>query len=724
MPNTQGYELVSEVTVQVLRELLKSAWKSADDTSGEGVISEKFEIPPGVNMGPYSVKEGTVQIPKDELGLEMDTNINGIEIKLGTTIHVEIDNPPIPSATFFDLTADIYIKTPIVTLDGDINVGVKLENLPTDSIEATITNGDPIGPITQAMVEEYVHEKLRHDPSFQTVYDQINIPFPPFNMKGRLELYDDESNPSKLTTVSFPQADKVLVSIPCYMRFFEITGEFSGVSLVSPMGITGIIELLSDYSTINDEVVANLSAATIELTNIQPAPGIEGTNYTSNSNLVDIYSPGGLETSIKTSFAIIAQTQLVQIGDVMETVPSVSQIEDFIEQELRKELDLRKEILIWEPQIPDDTDVEFSINDVTTQALNEGLAIAINDTGSGNPGDITFFIPDNRDFATAISRNEVVSQLEQARLNTFGNLPTRLDPVEGHDVNLNKLEFDLKSGAIDIEGEVTVIDAIAGSIDVDADFQADVDLEWEANPDGGQKIKPFVIGEPDVDLSLLAWILSFLIGFITFGIVGGIIVIVVLSIAENLAEKIGGEIVRDEISGQITGIGAWPQTLSHIGTIESSFANPIGIDSEGILFSGMLIITSKYALTSEDFAISNGPYFNIGGQLLSFNGGLDQANSNIMWDFDDGNSSIVRKPTHLYGKSGLYIAKLRVSVEGQGGVTTRHFAKIEVQNVAPQVYMPPTITSKEGEEISFIATFTDVNWLDTHTAYIDWCLLT
>ena len=43
----------------------------------------------------------------------------------------------------------------------------------------------------------------------------------------------------------------------------------------------------------------------------------------------------------------------------------------------------------------------------------------------------------------------------------------------------------------------------------------------------------------DVDLSLLAWIVSFLIGFITFGLVGGIIGIVIVAIVEGIAEKIG-----------------------------------------------------------------------------------------------------------------------------------------------------------------------------------------
>ncbi|MGB0949387.1 MAG: PKD domain-containing protein, partial [Marinirhabdus sp.] len=480
------------------------------------------------------------------------------------------------------------------------------------------------------------------------------------------------------------------------------------------------IEMLSDYSTVGDQVVAKLSEATIQLNDIQPAPGVEGTNYSSNVGLSDIVSPGILENAIKNNFALIAQSELTKIGDVQETVPSVSQIENFIEQEIRKELNTRKEILIWEPAPPSDTEVEISINDVTPQALNEGMAIAINNTGSGNPGAITFFVPNNRSFATAISKAEVISQMREARDETFGSLPTRLDPVEGKDVDLNNLDFKLKSGAIEASGDVTVIDAILGSIDVDANFSADIGMEWVDGDEGMQKINPFEIGEPDVDLSLLAWILSFLFGFITGGIIGVIIVAVVLSIVENIAERIGAAVVRDEVSGQVKEIGAWPQTLSNIGTVSARFENPINIDSDGIMFSGNIFVTSTHELTSEDFALSNGPYFNVGGQSLNFDGGLEKATSETLWDFDDGNMSIIRKPAHVYGKSGLYIAKLRVAVTEEGGVTTRHFAKVKVQNVAPQVFMPPTITANEGEEVPITATFTDANWLDTHTASIDW----
>jgi hypothetical protein len=136
-----------------------------------------------------------------------------------------------------------------------------------------------------------------------------------------------------------------------------------------------------------------------------------------------------------------------------------------------------------------------------------------------------------------------------------------------------------------MEGDVTVIDAILDSIDVDASFEEDVGLHWEDNPDGTQRIVSDP-GEPDVDLSLLAWIVSFLIGFITLGLVGGIIGLVVMMIVEGIAERIGGSLVRNSITNQVEGIGAWPSELVHIGDVDSRFENPIDISSEGIVMAG------------------------------------------------------------------------------------------------------------------------------------------
>ena len=85
---------------------------------------------------------------------------------------------------------------------------------------------------------------------------------------------------------------------------------------------------------------------------------------------------------------------------------------------------------------------------------------------------------------------------------------------------------------------------------------------------------------------MLAWILSLLLGFISGGLIGGVIAIVVMVVASNLASSIGGAVIKDDITKQITGIGAWPQTLEGIGTVQASFQNPIDIHADCSIFSG------------------------------------------------------------------------------------------------------------------------------------------
>lgn len=723
MPDTHGFEVVAEVTVGVLRQILQAAWKSGGDASGEGVIPEYVEIAPGLAFGPYAIADGTVQIPQDQLGLEMDTAINGVDVKLGLIVHVEIDNPPIPSAKFFDLTADVHVHAPVSTVDGTKNVGIVLTGLPAAAITAQITNGDPIGPITAAAITDYVHQRYQaNGAAFPHVIDPIPVSFPPFSMKARVELFDDASVAAQSITVEQPDPAHVKVNIPCHIRFYDITGNYFGVKLATPMGIEGTIVLLADYVEVPGQVTARLSTAAISLENVTPAGavyGSEGPNYTSNKTLL---AAGGydLEKLIKDQFVPAATAQLHNIGDANIFVPTMAQIEDFIAGQIRNELEKRKQFLVWQPEAPDGSDV--TINDVSPKALSDAMALGINDLGGADANALTNFIPAGRDFATAVSAQRVNEAIDSARHDqgvADDQLPHRYNDINGHDADLTDLDITLQTGAIHMEGSVTVIDAILDSIDVDADFSADAGMEWQDGEDGGQIIHPFVIGDPDVDLSLLAWIVSFLIGFITVGIVGAIIGVVVTAIAQRIASRVGGAIITDKITGTLKGIGAWPQTLDQIGTVTGRFLNPIDIDGGGVLMSGTLVVTSTRALTLVNPADSHGPYALNGGLPLHLNGGAALAHTDASWIFGDGQTANGRNPVHTYGDSGIYVAKLRVQVNESGGATTRHFAKITVANTPPHVTLGPDLTVAEGEEFELTGSFTDAEWLDIHRAWFD-----
>lgn len=724
MANTQGFEIVSELTQNTLLNLLRAAWKSADDESGEGVIPEMMDIPPGTAFGPYAVRAGTVQIPQSGLGLEMNVLLDGIDVLMNEVLfHVEIADPPIESATFFDLRANLRIPTPIRALE-EKDVYAIFEDLAPEAIDVTITSGDPIDPITTAAVEEYVYERFA-DPTFQRVIDPVPISFPPYSMDTRFELYGDPNDASKQINVSFPSANVIELEIPCYLRFYNITGSFGPITLATPMGTNGTVRVTAGYEETAENIIARFGSAVAVLENLQPATdATEAANYANNKNLISI---GGfdLDALIINGFAAPATSQIRnQIGDVTVAVPSLAAIEQFIGQQVRAELVSRRRIFIWRPDPPEDSDV--TVEDVTVAALPAALALGLNAGAGANADVLVNFVPANRDFAVALSSGRVLEALEDVKCETFSSLcgpnasPHTLDEqIEGKTVRLNRLSFSLRDGSIHMNGEVTVVDALLGCIDVDATFDADAGLRWIDNADGTQSIEPFLIGDPDTDLPWYAWLLAILTGLLTGGVIGLIIGIVIVAIVENVAEKIGARVARDEVSDQLKVLSAWPQNLDNIGEVEARFLNDIGISPDGILFAGNMIITSTYELALSSPAAGNGPYASIAAQAIQFNGGASEADTQVRWDFDDGQSALTRNPNHRYGKSGLYIAKHRVAVTQDGGVTTNYFAAAKVANVVPVVHLPAEIQLKEGEEFTITGWFTDQNWLDLHTAVFD-----
>jgi hypothetical protein len=131
MANTRGFEVVAQVTVGVLRQIYRDAWKNGGDESGPGTIPQRVSLGPPLGMGPYAVKDGEVVIPEAGLELDMAPDINGVEARLTAQVSVEIDNPPILSASLFNLVADIVIRAPVRVLDPVRNtVGLQLSGLP------------------------------------------------------------------------------------------------------------------------------------------------------------------------------------------------------------------------------------------------------------------------------------------------------------------------------------------------------------------------------------------------------------------------------------------------------------------------------------------------------------------------------------------------------------------------------------------------------------------
>jgi menaquinone-9 beta-reductase len=245
---------------------------------------------------------------------------------------------------------------------------------------------------------------------------------------------------------------------------------------------------------------------------LTPAEGVEGTNYTANKGIPFI---GGLLEPAIVSQLEDEGTVLAQgIGDSTIEVPTIAEIEQAIGDFFHQELESRDFISFWMPESVD----SFNVDDVTVKALNDALVIALNAGGGANVNAMTNFIPAGRDIAIALSGSKTQEIIDQARLDEGmddASLPKRFNEG-GKDVDLTELDVFLTSGAIRMEGEVTVIDAILGSIDVDADFWVNVGLRWEPNAalnaDGVQMME-HVILDKDVDPeeSVAFWIISIIL---------------------------------------------------------------------------------------------------------------------------------------------------------------------------------------------------------------------
>jgi PKD domain-containing protein len=709
MPNLGGFEVVGELTVGVLNQIFAGAWDN-------NIIPHSVDIPAGTPFGPYQLADGVVDIPRAGLQLAMDVPVNGVRITLACEVQVEIANPPIPSARFFNLTADVVARVPLGVLPGTIHVAALLGGIPRANVTATVTSGDPVGPVTVAAVEEFVHARYA-DGTIPSTVSQTGISLGALSADAWLDLYDDAAHPTHRITVAQPAAAKVAVRIPFHLKLYNLSLG------LSPCGVVGTLVLTSDFIVAAGSVTARLSTAAVTLENYAPAPANdavgsydnEGANYTINN----AGSGGFLENAVKTQLTARATAIAQTIGDIVVAVPTLAQIETFIADQAHSAIVGRGDVALWTPTPPPDGGV--TVTDVKPLALPDAIAFCLNNPG-GNTGAIANFIPPARSCAIALDGAKVIALIRE-QINKpeadggFGGIPRTFHDINGHDARVTRLDVSLRNGSIHFEGDVTVIDAIADSIDVDASFEAEVGLEW-VDEAGGQMLRPFVISQ-DVDLSLLAWILSFLIGFITFGIVGGIVGIVLTAVVEGIAEKIGGAIIRDDVTGQVKSIGAWPQQLEGIGTVTTRFENPVIIDTQSVMFPDEYLVTATFATVTDALARSNGPYVVPEGAEVTFLGGPNKPNTTYGWDFGDGATSNLRVAKHRYADDGLYVAKLTTTVDEEGGVTTRHFAAVRVSNVAPSVSAGPPITIDEGEEIQYEAAFSDPGWPDTHTAIFD-----
>lgn len=585
MPDTHGFETVAEFGVPFLRKEMQAAWKSGGDDSDPNVIPESFDLPPGQSFGGWTLASGHATIPQAGLDVAMATDVNGIELVLGgMSVQVEVDNPPVPSATLFTMTVDARVKAPVGTLANPIHVGIQFDGIPLGNVTAQLTSGDPVAPILATATEEMVHALYEaNTAAFPHTIDRQNQEIQKFGITWYtvdvfVELFDDLSDPARRIAISYPTPAEIAVSIPVRIRITDVQKKFNfAPNLKQPMTVEARLIITAPYVTAPGSVSANLPAATVTVSALTPVAGVEGQNFTDN----DATLGGLLTTELIARMVDEGETMAAAMGPISFAYPTVAQIEQEIREIVHAQFVSRGAISVWTPATGEG---QTQINDVTVKALPTALAICVNAGGGADANAMSDFIPAGREFAIGLSAAKVIAFIEDAINAEFAPFPHTFTDVDGHDAELHDVNPSLVPGAIRLSGDVTVIDAVAWSIDVDASFEVDVGLHWEDNADGSQRIEEDP-GEPDVTTGVLGWILAFLLGFITFGLIGVIIVVVILVVVENMAETIGGELAKDS-ADNVTGIEALPEQLEHIGQLDAKFENPIDIGPDGMVFSG------------------------------------------------------------------------------------------------------------------------------------------
>lgn len=746
MPDTHGFEVVAEVTVGVLRDFLDAAWENGG-TSDPGSIPHEVAIPPGLTFPgtTWAIDHGQVAIPREGLNLDMAPADNGITVTLGVNIQVAMDPEtiPLPSLSLFDMGADISITAPFgVIPDTDNNIGVIFDGLPRNKVAVNITTGDPIGPITLELIDEYIHNEYETEGgAIPHTYSKEGVSLGVYSSDVYVEMYDDPEGTGNRIQVSDAGANQIKISIPVYLRLSNMAVSFLPESLqpLSPMGVRARIAITAPLESDTGTITAKLSAATVTVEKadglscaggdycsngnpcLTPADGDEGTNYTLNKNgaclLPAPLGPIDMETLLIAQIIERGQALLLDLGDIPVEVPTVADIEDFIGNQVHAEIVSRRYMGVWTPETPEGSPVE--IDEVRPKALADALAIAINPkSGAANENALTNLIPAGSPFAIALDADfveqtigEIVNKPKDE--GGFGGVPQTFDNIDGYKARLLNMHWDLRDGAIHFWGDVKVYDVFCGA-DATASFWADIGLRWSApDAEGKQTLEPYLI-DKDVDLPWWAWLLV-VVGFI-IGLIVGIIVLVITIVIENIAERIGGGVMEDEVSGQLQTLGAWPQQLQGVGEVTSIFDTHVGIDSHGLLFYGQISVTSTYSSALISAAGVGGPYTGFAASVMHFNAGFPNPNMSYHWDFGDGNSADGHAVTHIYADDGLYVLRLTMVVNEPGGATTHESTLVYVKNVAPGVDAGADRTIDEGEMVDYVGQFTDPEIPDTHEA--------
>ena len=210
----------------------------------------------------------------------------------------------------------------------------------------------------------------------------------------------------------------------------------------------------------------------------------------------------------------------------------------------------------------------------------------------------------------------------------------------------------------------------------------------------------------------------------------------------NLAPSVnaGSNITSDE-GGQVTFSGNFTDSGSldthtyswDFGDGSAPVTNtlsPVHTYTENGTYTATLTVTDDDGGISQDsvqVTVNNlAPSVNAGSDITSdegnpvtFSGSFTDAGTSdthtYSWNFGDGSAPVTDtlSPVHTYTENGTYTSTLTVTDDE--GDMSQDSVQIIVNNLAPSVNAGSDITSDEGEEVTFSATFSDEGINDTHT---------
>ncbi|MCD4695281.1 MAG: PKD domain-containing protein, partial [Bacteroidales bacterium] len=732
MANTHGFELIIQTSKNVIVKALKGAWKSADcpdQADDTGRIPEFMDIPSVGDIGGFPIVDGQIQIPQEELNAEFAPDVNGIELILGLNTQIEIGDPPIPSAQLLDFHVVLHAKSIVGTMPDTQDVGILLKDIDRQDVWAILDQGHPLDANIDELLQDYVH-KAYEDEEIPHFIEEDEVSFLAGTCNTTTQIFDDESNLDRQILTSFPDPNTLQVSIPIYLRMFAfVPNPIGPIEIASPMGIETRIIINIPFEKFPDKYVAKFGDVTENEVTIDTISG-PGSDIAGNPNESDNYNTNKatlsnflqdldllLSNQLKTKGAQFAN----DLGNQDVSIPSTSEIEEKIADLFFADLTSRDYLALWSPTASND---EFEVDTVDVKVFSDSLNIALNETGSGDINAITNFIAPGMEFSIAMSKASLESKIQKSVAESgFDSLPKRFHE-DGKDVDLNSLNVSVVNNAIRLTGTVTVIDAILGSIDVDASFTTNVGLHWvpsgALDSSGYQDLKHHIIGDPDVDVDegVAFWIIAIILAVISFGVGGvliGIISIVVILIVKAIVENIGSDALVNGATGAIEGITAWPPELANIGRVKAIFFDPVDISTTGLVISGQLEVISSCETTQVVPATTASKYTTWATQITEFKALRIYNLAEFFWNPGDGSADqLIKTIHHKYENSGIYLAKHGVKVTEYGGAESRHFALVRVKNVPPVVNAGLDITVNEGEMVTLEAYFEDVEYLDTH----------